>query len=81
MSNKLLLKLEGAIDGHPVTLDSSFGEVRDEIVAGEYECKMDLLRLFLLEVSGQLTLVRLLEGCSVPAVAVMLLNIYFICGI
>ena len=52
----------------------------DELVVGEYEWEMDLLRLILFKVSGQLTLVRLLEGCSVPAVAEMLLNIYFIWG-
>lgn len=58
--------------------------LHEEIALGEYKLKIDLLlmMLFLLGVAdGQLTLARLLDGCSVPVVAAILLNMYFICGI
>ena len=58
--------------------------LQDEIALEEYKLKTDLLLMmvFLLGVAdGQLTLARLLDGCSVPVVAAILLNMYFICGI
>ena len=55
--------------------------LQEEIALGEYELKTDLLliMLFLLGVAdGQLTLARLLDGCSVPVVAAILLNMYLV---
>ena len=66
------------IDEYPDTLEVWLHEVWDNAV-GEYEWNMDLVVVDFIASVGQLTLVLLLEGCSVPAA--ILLNIYFICGI